>query len=161
MAINPSSPDQSTRVSPSSGGTLQIQMPDGDVQQVPILKPALTVGRAPDNDLVLDHPTVSRHHARLTLEQGKLYIEDLGSSNGTYIGDQQLSAGQRMEVPGNQAFEFGQVRLGFHSFGLPVSTSAPPGNPGLQAALTSFFNRFSPKRRLFMLAGGAVGSWLS
>jgi ABC transport system ATP-binding/permease protein len=46
----------------------------------------VTIGRAPDNDLVLDHPGVSNHHAVLTPEPGGHRLHDIGSSNGTAIG---------------------------------------------------------------------------
>ena len=48
----------------------------------------LTIGREPDNDLVINLPIVSGHHARLTWEgkPGQAVLEDLGSSNGTSIG---------------------------------------------------------------------------
>lgn len=45
----------------------------------------LTIGRAPDNDLVLDEPNISRHHAVLRVGP-PLSVEDLGSRNGTRLG---------------------------------------------------------------------------
>lgn len=48
------------------------------------------IGRHSTNDLVIDHPTVSRFHARLTWpeELQRPLVEDLGSANGTSLGDQ-------------------------------------------------------------------------
>ncbi len=43
------------------------------------------LGREEDCDILLQDDTVSRLHARLTVEQGRLYVEDLGSTGGTYI----------------------------------------------------------------------------
>lgn len=45
----------------------------------------LTIGRGPGNDLVLNDPTVSNRHARIVCERGELFVEDLGSRNGTYL----------------------------------------------------------------------------
>ena len=57
-------------------------------------KSVLTLGREHGNDLVIDHPTISSRHARLTrLADGTLSIEDLGSTNGTYINGQRVSRG--------------------------------------------------------------------
>ena len=55
----------------------------GKVFKVPLTKPVTTVGRATDNDIVLEHPLVSRHHAQITRqEDGDYLIADLGSANG-------------------------------------------------------------------------------
>ena len=52
------------------------------------MRTVLSIGREPDNDYVIDLPIVSGHHARVTWEgmPGQALIEDLGSSNGTAIG---------------------------------------------------------------------------
>ncbi len=53
------------------------------------------VGRLPDNDLVLDSPKVSRHHARLSISpQGGVSIEDLGSANGVLVEERKVQAAQ-------------------------------------------------------------------
>jgi FHA domain len=44
-----------------------------------------TVGRAADNAIPLEDKRVSRHHARFYLDQGHWWVEDLGSSNGTFV----------------------------------------------------------------------------
>jgi len=45
----------------------------------------LTVGRAPDNDLVIDDPRVSGNHAQLSFHKGRLQVMDLNSRNGTFV----------------------------------------------------------------------------
>jgi ABC-type multidrug transport system ATPase subunit len=45
----------------------------------------LTIGRDPQNDVVISHPTVSRHHARVERKGGSFVLTDLGSTNGTYV----------------------------------------------------------------------------
>ena len=51
----------------------------------------IRLGKATDNEVVADHPYVSRHHARLTRDQeGRLLLEDLGSTNGTFVNDAQV-----------------------------------------------------------------------
>lgn len=45
----------------------------------------LRVGRAPDNVLTLDHPSVSRTHAELRAEDGGWRLRDLGSKNGSFV----------------------------------------------------------------------------
>lgn len=46
---------------------------------------ALTVGRASDNSVVIDHPSVSSHHARFDERGGAWWVRDLGSRNGTQL----------------------------------------------------------------------------
>jgi pSer/pThr/pTyr-binding forkhead associated (FHA) protein len=46
----------------------------------------IRIGRAPDNDVCLDDPRVSSYHARIVVTGGQALLEDLGSSNGTYLG---------------------------------------------------------------------------
>jgi hypothetical protein len=52
---------------------------------------SLILGRALDCDIAVPSPQVSRNHARLELEGGKLIIEDLGSSNGTVVNGKSVS----------------------------------------------------------------------
>ncbi|AWR97405.1 FHA domain-containing protein [Acidianus sulfidivorans JP7] len=47
----------------------------------------ISIGRSPENVIVIPDPEVSRRHAIISLEGDKLYIEDLNSTNGTYIYD--------------------------------------------------------------------------
>lgn len=54
----------------------------------------LTIGRAPDNAVIIDNPSVSGHHARVFSESGAVIVEDLNSTNGTYVNGQ--PAGRRV-----------------------------------------------------------------
>ena len=49
--------------------------------------PSISIGRSPENVIVIPDPEVSRRHAVLTLENNDLYLEDLNSTNGTYVYD--------------------------------------------------------------------------
>src|SRR5712692_2917397 len=65
--------------------------PNGQTQIFEIDGSTLSIGRADSNDLVLNHPSVSRHHARLTVLPGDtVLLIDLGSLNGTYVNGQQI-----------------------------------------------------------------------
>ena len=62
-----------------------------------------TVGRHPDSNVFLDDVTVSRHHARVDREDETFVLHDLGSLNGTYLGDERvdrrlLRAGDELQV---------------------------------------------------------------
>ena len=53
---------------------------------------AYTIGRAPDNQVVLMDPAISRQHVKVEFRQGAWWIEDMGSRNGTQLGGKQLLA---------------------------------------------------------------------
>jgi pSer/pThr/pTyr-binding forkhead associated (FHA) protein len=55
---------------------------------------AAMIGRAPSNDIVIDHPTVSAQHARLTKSQSGYRLKDLESTNGTLINGVTISDAQ-------------------------------------------------------------------
>lgn len=57
----------------------------GDSNRFLIDSDITNVGRHPESDIFLDDITVSRHHAKFVRSAGKLYLEDLGSLNGTYV----------------------------------------------------------------------------
>ena len=52
----------------------------------------LRIGREPDNDIVLSDPSVSSHHAELRNVAGGYRIVDLGSTNGTFVNEQRVTA---------------------------------------------------------------------
>ncbi len=69
------------------------ESPPGAIPDILDLRaqPIVTIGRDPGNGLTLDHPQISRYHARLELQQdGALRVTDLNSTNGTFVNGQQL-----------------------------------------------------------------------
>src|SRR5438045_1692782 len=56
-------------------------------------KPIVRAGASPDNDIVLTDPAVSRRHFELQREHGRYLVVDLGSRNGTYLENVQISEG--------------------------------------------------------------------
>jgi pSer/pThr/pTyr-binding forkhead associated (FHA) protein len=89
----PSAPTARLRVNPPNDAEFVCEF-DGS---------SLTIGRGPDNDLVLADGRVSRHHARVTGRRGTLVYTDLGSTNGSRVngapvGELVLGAGDRIEL---------------------------------------------------------------
>ncbi|MDZ4870631.1 MAG: Vitamin B12 import ATP-binding protein BtuD [Chroococcidiopsis cubana SAG 39.79] len=56
----------------------------------------LTIGRDEQNDIAIDHPTVSRYHARISRQDGTFAIADLNSSNGTFVNGKRVSGSQSL-----------------------------------------------------------------
>jgi ABC-type multidrug transport system ATPase subunit/pSer/pThr/pTyr-binding forkhead associated (FHA) protein len=74
-------------------------------EEFELTRSEIVIGREDDADLTVPSQAVSRRHARLMREGGGYVVEDLGSSNGTYINGQKLS--------GRHALKSGdQIRLG-------------------------------------------------
>lgn len=60
------------------------------IKEIPFDKESLSVGRKPDNDIVIDNPAISGHHCKIALQGGTYYVEDLESTNGTYVNEKRI-----------------------------------------------------------------------
>ena len=58
----------------------------------------ILVGRAPSADLRLDDPRISRLHARIEMRDDGVYVEDLGSRNGTSVDGKPVTEPRRLEA---------------------------------------------------------------
>ena len=56
-------------------------------------KTEITIGRRHDNEIVLDDPRVSRHHAKICLIKDHFFLFDLKSSGGTFVNGQRIEQG--------------------------------------------------------------------
>ncbi|HYM70510.1 MAG TPA: DUF3662 and FHA domain-containing protein [bacterium] len=73
-------------------------------------RPVMTVGRRPDQDIVLDDPSVSRAHARIEITADGVSILDLGSTNGTLVNGRPSGSAQAPLRPGDR-IQIGTVLL--------------------------------------------------
>jgi two-component system response regulator AtoC len=81
------------------------------------------LGRAPECDVVIDDPSVSRQHARLTAGN-RFFLEDLGSTNGTMVKGRKLAPGERAGLTFGEVFEVGSATLLIQR-AIPSSARAP------------------------------------
>jgi pSer/pThr/pTyr-binding forkhead associated (FHA) protein len=79
-----------------------------------------TLGRDPDVEILLDSLGVSRRHALITISEGSATIEDLGSKNGTCVGDQRVNASR--SLGDGDTISVGFVKLTRSVFRPPYST---------------------------------------
>lgn len=86
---------------------------------------AVTIGRAWDNDIVLDDPHVAAHHLRLQRDiDGRWSAEDLGSRNGLHVeGERQRR--ERIELDAGTTLRVGQTLLRLHRAADPVAPELP------------------------------------
>jgi hypothetical protein len=73
-----------------SGWQLLVQQGPRTGQVFDLDKPVVTIGREASSDIVLEDPQVSRRHARLTLQGASYFVEDLGSTNGTFVNGRRV-----------------------------------------------------------------------
>lgn len=90
LSVQPKAPKASLEIS-------------GEGRRIPVGAGTITIGRAPDNDIVLDDRRVSRRHAEVRLRLGRHALYDLGSTNGTVVNGKRvtevaLSEGDRITL---------------------------------------------------------------
>ena len=77
----------------AGGGTLAIRSGGGRAGEVFALAgERMTIGRSPDAEVFLDDVTVSRNHALLVRRRDGLFLDDLGSLNGTYVNRHRIES---------------------------------------------------------------------
>jgi pSer/pThr/pTyr-binding forkhead associated (FHA) protein len=57
----------------------------------------MNIGRARDNQIILEDPTISRHHAWIKSEGERFLVFDVGSANGTYVNDERVEEPRSLE----------------------------------------------------------------
>src|SRR5918993_5696527 len=78
------------------------------------------LGRDPDAEILLDSPGVSRRHALIRLARDGATIEDLGSKNGTFVGEQRIE--DRTPLHHGDTIGVGSVKVTVSVLGMPHST---------------------------------------
>ena len=95
-------------------GTLTVEGRD-TTEEFQLVQEATALGRAADNDLCLQHPTVSSHHARILLGPSGCSVVDLGSSNGTCVNGAELPVKTEHALADGDVIEVGPFRLHFRA----------------------------------------------
>jgi pSer/pThr/pTyr-binding forkhead associated (FHA) protein len=104
---------ESTAPSSATRAYLLVQTDGAAPVQFDLGGALISIGRAIDNDVIVDDPLVSRHHCQLKLQHGAYSFADLGSRNGSFVNGQPVSEialgpGDRIRI-GSTDIEF-QVR---------------------------------------------------
>src|SRR5512135_2115276 len=91
------------------------------LKEVAIDKEVITVGRKPGNDIQIDNLAVSGFHAKIEHSGGQYFIEDLNSTNGTFVARKRVS---RCALRNNDDITIGKHTLVFLSE-LPETADSP------------------------------------
>jgi serine phosphatase RsbU (regulator of sigma subunit)/pSer/pThr/pTyr-binding forkhead associated (FHA) protein len=99
----------------------------GEPYRFALEKDVVTIGRSKKNDLVLADQWLSRIHAEIRRENGRHYIRDMESRNGTYVNGMKLS--QRVPLQNGDVVTLGdqQIRFVHDASGSVVLTETPAG----------------------------------
>lgn len=90
----PSAPRQQRQAKPDKSAARKLVVTDGTLAGTTVTLTAqpVTIGRADDSTIVLTDDFVSTRHARLVPAEGKWLLEDLGSTNGTYLDRRRVTS---------------------------------------------------------------------
>lgn len=97
----------------------------------------VSIGRSPDNGIVIDNPAVSNKHARVYSEEGRLMLEDFGSLNGTFVN------GQRVKQVSLKAGD--AVNVGKHTILVLEGAEVPVSSSASKSTSTAVMDRPAPK----------------
>jgi hypothetical protein len=80
------------------------------IKEVQLTKDRTTLGRRPYNDIVIDNLAVSGEHAVLQLTGNEVFLEDLNSTNGTYVNGKAV---KKQQLQNNDTVEIGKYKIKF------------------------------------------------
>lgn len=128
-------------------GKLVVSLDGVVIKEVQITKDKTTLGRRPYNDIVIDNLAVSGEHAVLQMAGQDVFIEDLNSTNGTYINGKAV---KRQLLQHNDTIEIGKYKIKYlvsdggadyeHTMIIRPGAAAPA--PGFVASRTAAMSGF-------------------
>ena len=103
-------------------GTLQVYPRRGLLQEHGLDLPSSVIGRGEGANILIDDFSIARRHARLTVDSGRLLVEDLGSVAGTFVNGERLEPGVRHLLEPNAELRFGEIEARYLA---PEEAEAP------------------------------------
>jgi DNA-binding winged helix-turn-helix (wHTH) protein len=98
-----------------------------DGRILPLHEGENTLGRDDGADVPIEVPGVSRRHARIVVSNGHATLEDLGSKNGTFVGEGEVPVTGPVPLPDKSPFRLGRVLLHYRRATDALSTETEPG----------------------------------
>jgi serine phosphatase RsbU (regulator of sigma subunit) len=103
-----------------------------------------SIGRSPDQDLVLKEAYVSRRHAEISRQNGGFELIDQNSSHGTFVNGQRI---ERAKLRSGDSLQFGSLNAALFRFLLPASILGESSSGGRASELLSALSVFAPTDR--------------
>ena len=97
------------------------------IKEVTLAKDRTTLGRRPYNDIVIDNLAISGEHAVLHMIGGDVYLEDLNSTNGTYVNARAI---KKQALENNDVIEVGKYQIRYLAGGEPGMVASGPVRVG-------------------------------
>ena len=83
------------------------------VEDIYVLSKSMTIGRQDKNDIVIKDSFISGIHAQFILENGEVYLRDLGSKNGVFVNEKKLESNNKSLLKDSDIIKIGQVEFIF------------------------------------------------
>ncbi|MBA2680495.1 MAG: FHA domain-containing protein [Ktedonobacteraceae bacterium] len=103
----------------------------------------ISIGRTPDNQVVVNDPRASSRHAEIRPESQGYTISDLGSTNGTFVNEQQLARNVPRLLNANDRIRIGDTILTYEAQNAPQSAATAYGGPG-QGGYDASYQAYQP-----------------
>lgn len=130
-----------------------VLLDDVVVKEVQLVKEKTTIGRRPYNDIVIDNLAVSGEHAIVQTVGGNAFLEDLNSTNGTYLNGMLI---KKQKLQNGDTFEIGKCKLKFLG-DLVAPRSTGTSFAGLTSDSDSGNNNGAMQAAIKVLSGSALG----
>lgn len=134
-------------------GDIWLTLPDGTEYE---LTGPLLIGRGDENDLVIASSAVSRKHAAVVEREGRWYVEDRGSYNGTFLNGARVSPGTPLPLRHADRIEIGGEAL---LFSWPAQLRDPESTEPLEEIAPRDLTQLSSFQRQVVQA--LCGPWLA
>ena len=147
---------------------LLIQMPDGEEVTHDLPEDKTTVGRLAENSLVIQDTSVSSRHAEISFKNNAFFVTDLGSTNGTFLNDEQIT---ESALNHGDELRFGSIPTRFESQNdsgelvvepseseaEEAQTSRRPANFICSSPLPIERDAADPRAKMILTAAAAIG----
>jgi pSer/pThr/pTyr-binding forkhead associated (FHA) protein len=147
---------------------LLIQMPDGEEVTHDLPEDKTTVGRLAENSLAIPDASVSSRHAEISYKNNAFFVTDLGSTNGTFLNDEQIT---ESALNHGDELRFGSISTRFESQNdsgelvvepseseaEEAQTSRRPANFQCSSPLPIERDAADPRANMILIAAAAIG----